>query len=135
MHWAAQYIGLPWSETGEGPESYHCWSFVRMVEAKHFGRDLPPIPNPGDLLPLARAFRDHPERVRWPRVEVPMEGDCVLLRCARYPVHVGVWAGPAVGGGVLHCAEAAGVVYQRPDALAGNGWKIEGYYRFVGEGA
>lgn len=33
----------------------------------------------------------------------------------------------------MHCAETAGVVYQRPDALAGNGWKIEGYYRFSGE--
>lgn len=102
MHWAAQYIGLPWSETGEGPESYHCWAFVRMVQAERFGRALPPIPNPGDLLPQARAFRDHPERARWPRVAAPEEGDCVLLRCARYPVHVGVWVGPAVGGGVLH---------------------------------
>ena len=134
MHWAAQYIGLPWSRDGEGPESYHCWAFVRMVQARQFGRALPAIPNPGDLLPLARAFRDHAERARWPRVETPAEGYCVLLRCARYPVHVGVWVGAAATGGELHRAEGAGVVYQRPAALAANGWRIEGFYRFAGEG-
>lgn len=132
MHWAAEYVGIPWSKDGEGPESYHCWAFVRMIQKRRFGRDLPAIPNPGELLGLARAFRDHPERARWPEVAEPREGDCVLLRCARYPVHVGVWVGEAIGGGVLHCAEAGGVVYQRRDALAANGWKIEGFYRFSG---
>lgn len=133
MHWANAYIGLAWSKDGEGPQAYHCWAFVRLVQAREFGRDLPSIPNPGDLLPLARAFRDHAERARWARVEAPVEGDCVLLRGGRHPIHVGVWAGDAVRGGVLHCAEASGVVYQRRDALAANGWRIEGYYRFVGE--
>lgn len=133
MHWAAQYIGLPWSATGEGPNSYHCWAFVRMIQARHFGRDLPAIPNPEDVLGLARSFRDHPERVRWERVDDPCEGDCVLLRAARYPVHIGVWLGDAVGGGVLHCAQASGAVYQRRDALVANGWQVEGFYRLKGD--
>jgi cell wall-associated NlpC family hydrolase len=130
-HWAAAYIGTPWSATGEGPESYHCWAFVRHVQAVRFGRTLPAIPNPEDLLAQARVFRAHPERARWRRVERPEEGDCVLLRRARYPVHVGVWIA-IDGGGVLHCSQDSGVVFQRPPALGLNGWIIEGVYRFAG---
>lgn len=130
MHWASRYIGLPWSAQGEGPESFHCWAFVRHVQAAHFARVLPEIPNPEDVLALARAFRDHPERRRWVSVPRPADGDCVLLRQARYPVHVGVWL-DIDGGGVLHCERIDGVVFQRVAALAMHGWQIEGFYRFT----
>jgi len=135
MHWASQYIGLPWSAQGEGPDSFHCWAFVRHIQSKHFGRPLPEIPNPEDLLALARAFRDHPERQRWDLVAEAADGDCVLLRQARYPVHVGVWLDVETSGGqggVLHCSRDSGVVFQGPGALVLNGWKIEGFYRFKG---
>lgn len=135
MHWASQYIGLPWSAQGEGPDSFHCWAFVRHIQGEHFGRPLPEIPNPEELLTLARAFRDHPERQRWDPAADGADGDCVLLRQARYPVHVGVWLDVEAGdgsGGVLHCSRDCGVVFQRPDALMLNGWKIEGFYRFKG---
>ncbi len=136
MHWASQYIGLPWSAQGEGPDAFHCWAFVRHIQAEHFGRPLPEIPNPEDLLTLAKAFRDHPERRRWDLVGEAAGGDCVLLRQARYPVHVGVWLDVDANGGrggVLHCSRDSGVVFQRPDALVLNGWKIEGFYRFKGD--
>jgi hypothetical protein len=42
---------------------------------------------------------------------------------------VGVWL-DVDGGGVLHCAEGAGVVFQRSDAIKLNGWAVEGFYRF-----
>ncbi len=131
MHWAAAYIGLPWEATANGPRAYNCWSFVRHVQKAHFGLDLPEIPNPEDLRLLAESFRDHPERARWKNVGLPQEGDCVLLRMSRVPIHVGVWL-CEMGGGVLHCARGAGVVYQRLDALDLNGWKIAGFYRFKG---
>ncbi|CDK97874.1 conserved protein of unknown function [Magnetospirillum gryphiswaldense MSR-1 v2] len=129
MHWAAAMIGLPWSPHGRGPDLFNCWEFVRMVQAQHFGRGLPDIANPEDTLAMGRIFRDHPERRRWVKVDVPQEGDCVLLRRSRHPIHVGVWLA-LDGGGVLHCAEDSGVVFQRPDALRLNGWAIEGFYRF-----
>ncbi|MBR9971194.1 NlpC/P60 family protein [Magnetospirillum sulfuroxidans] len=144
-HWAIALIGLPWSvhggeaaneriaaSGGSGPDSFNCWEFVRMVQARHFGRLLPEIGNPEDMLVMGRTFRDHPERRRWAKVETPAEGDCVLLRRSRHPIHVGVWL-DVDGGGVLHCAEGAGVVFQRSDALALNGWAVEGFYRFIGD--
>ena len=132
MHWATEYIGLPWSPHGEGPDSFHCWAFFCRVQRDHFDREMPQVPNPEDLLAMARRFRDHPERRRWMPVDRPAEGDGVLMGQARYPVHVGVWL-DVDGGGVLHCFEGCGVVFQRVAALALNGWKVEGYYRFVGE--
>ncbi len=131
MHWAETYIGIPWSATGDGPTSYHCWAFVRHIQKRHFGRDLPGIPNPEDVLAIARGFRDHPERQRWEHVDSPENGDCVLMRQARYPIHVGVWL-DADNGGVLHCSQEAGVAFQTLNSLALNGWSVEGFYRFTG---
>jgi len=144
VHWASTYIGLPWAADGEGPPpgaacrdpgktwSFHCWALVRHVQRERFGRFLPAIPNPDDLLTIARNFRDHPERRRWNLVEAPEEGDCVLMRQARYPVHVGVWL-EVDGGRVLHVVRDKGVVAQSRESLAAHGWRIEGYYRFVGD--
>jgi hypothetical protein len=131
MHWAEHYIGIPWSATGDGPVSYHCWAFVRHIQKEYFGRDLPGIPNPEDVLAIARGFRDHPERQRWKLVNAPKDGDCVLMRQARYPIHVGVWL-DTDNGGVLHCSQEAGVAFQTLNSLALNGWSVEGFYRFTG---
>ncbi len=129
MHWAAATIGLPWSPHGRGPDLFNCWEFVRTVQDRYYGRVLPQITNPEDTLAMGRVFRDHPERRRWAKSADPLEGDCVLLRRSRHPIHVGVWL-EVDGGGVLHCAEDSGVVFQRPDALRLNGWAVEGFYRF-----
>lgn len=147
-HWAESYIGIPWSADGEGPArgedggtpdretwSFHCWAFVCHVQYRHFGRELPAIPNPEDLLSIARGFRNHPERKRWDLVECPKEGDCVLMRQARYPIHVGIWVDVDAKGtecGILHCAQEAGVAFQSLSSLLANGWRVEGFYRFIG---
>ncbi len=130
MHWAETYIGVPWSATGEGPDNYHCWAFVRHIQTQHFSRALPGIPNPEDVLAIARGFRDHPERRRWELIKEPAEGDCVLMRQARYPIHVGVWL-DVDNGGVLHCSQDAGVAFQTLNSLSLNGWTAEGFYRFT----
>ncbi|MBT3305060.1 MAG: hypothetical protein HN377_01110 [Alphaproteobacteria bacterium] len=130
MHWAEHYIGIPWSATGEGPDNFHCWAFVRHIQKQNFGRDLPGIPNPEDVLAIARGFRDHPERQRWELVNAPNDGDCVLMRQARYPIHVGVWL-EVDNGGVLHCSQEAGVAFQTLNSLALNGWSVEGFYKYI----
>jgi cell wall-associated NlpC family hydrolase len=132
MHWASQYIGLPYHPQGAGPNAFHCWSFVRHVQKQRFDRDLPEVPNPEKILGVAKAFRDHSERERWQGVEKPEEGDCVLLCQSRHPVHVGIWL-EADRGGVLHCEESKGVVFQDRALLRLSGWQVEGFYKFVGD--
>jgi hypothetical protein len=94
-HWATPYIGLPWSKHGQGPETWNCWSFFRHVQAAHFGVETPVVPYADDLLVLARLFRDHQERGHWQPAAAYREGDGVMMRTARYPIHVGVWLGVA----------------------------------------
>ena len=130
-HWATPYIGQPWSKHGQGPETWNCWGFFRPVQQAHFGVETPMVPYADDLLVLARLFRDHGERGHWQPVTSYREGDGVMMRTARYPIHVGVWL-EADGGRVLHCAAGAGVVCQSRRDLATNGWRIDGVYRHLG---
>lgn len=132
MHWASEYIGTPYSETGEGPVSFYCWSFFRWIEKYKFGRDLPAIPNENGLLDAAKTFRDSPERNEWLLTDDPQDGDAVLLRQARYPIHIGIWLCVDNCPGVLHCVRGNGVVFQRMDDLSGSGWKISGIYKHIG---
>lgn len=123
-------IGLPWIAGARGPESYDCWGLFLAVQRDHFGRDLPGIPVDAlDLRAVLDAFNAHPERQRWQTVSQQEEGDAVLMRQSRYPVHIGVWLN-IDGGGVLHAVRHAGVVFQTLAALDAHGWRIEGFYRF-----
>lgn len=123
-------IGRPWVAGACGPEAYDCWGLFLAVQRQHFDRDLPEIPIDAlDLRAVLDAFTAHPERQRWQPVSPVEEGDAVLMRQSRYPVHIGVWL-DIDGGGVLHAVRHAGVVFQSLAALDPHGWRIEGYYRF-----
>jgi hypothetical protein len=133
-HWAANYIGRPWQAGAVGPDVFDCWSLVVWIQKHHFGRILPHIPaTEGDLKALTRAFRDHPERQRWQRVEAVQHGDAALMRQSRHPIHVGVWVviSPSECG-VLHCVKGNGVIFQDHASLKLTGWQVEGFYRFQG---
>ena len=123
-------IGLPWIAGARGPAAYDCWGLFLAVQRDHFGRELPEIPVDAlDLRAVLDAFTAHPERQRWQTVSQPQEGDAVLMRQSRYPVHIGVWL-DIDGGGVLHAVRHAGVVFQTLPALEAHGWRIEGFYCF-----
>ena len=106
MHWAFDYIGQPWV-AGD----HDCRGFFRRGLAG--GR---------------RQFAG--ERANWVPVARPQEGDAVLLAHARHPSHVGLWV-DADHGGVLHCVQGAGVVFQSLKSLKAMGWNHLEFYRHV----
>ena len=123
-------IGRPWIAGARGPEAYDCWGLFLEVQRTQFNRELPEIPVDAlNIKEVLNAFSHHPERQRWQKVKQPTEGDAILMRQSRYPVHIGVWL-DIDGGGVLHAVQHAGVVYQMLTALEAHGWRIEGNYRF-----
>lgn len=123
-------IGSPWIAGARGPKAYDCWGLFLEVQRAQFNRELPEIPIDAlNIKEVLNAFSHHPERQRWRKVKQPMEGDAILMRQSRYPVHIGVWL-EIDGGGVLHAVQHAGVVYQTLAALEAHGWRIEGNYRF-----
>lgn len=133
LHLIRRCIGMPWVAGGRGPTEFDCWGLFLHVQRACFDRVLPEIPvDAKNLRAIAKGFHSHPERQRWAAVkqgQCVISGDAVLMRQSRQPVHVGVWLG-LDGGGVLHCMQGAGVVFQRLEPLALHGWQVEGFYRF-----
>ena len=131
MHWASSYIGIPFDRQGEGPDSFHCWSFVRFVQKAQFNIEMAHIPSQDAVLTSVKLFQAHPELDRWEQVSDPVEGDCVLIGGGRFAFLIGIWCQPdGNGGGVLHCAQGSGVVFQSKTDLQTSGWHINGFYRF-----
>jgi cell wall-associated NlpC family hydrolase len=123
-HWAAKYIGEPWVAG-----SHDCWAFARRVWLEQFGMAVPAVDvDANNRLACVRAFEGHPIRSDWYDVEIPKEGDAVLLSQSRHPSHVGIWI-DADGGGVLHCVEGRGVIFQTVASLRVAGWREPEFYR------
>ena len=132
-HWAFDYIGKPWKSGGMGPKSFNCWGLVVDVYRRRYGKVLEIISVPeNNLKALIYTINKHPERQHWKTVSVPQEGDIALMRQSRYPIHVGLWV-EVDGGGILHCIQGTGVVFQSLQALALIGWKVETYYTYRGD--
>lgn len=123
-NWPSHYIGEPWI-AGE----HDCWHFARRVWREVFGFAVPPIEVDAlNRMASTRAFGTHPEVAAWTPLAAPEDGAGVLLGKSSRACHVGVWAN-CDGGGVVHCIEHSGVVFQPLPALAAAGWRVLGYYR------
>ena len=112
MHWYRSTSACL-SARGEGPDCSIVGPSSAMSKASASG-GLAGNPQPGGLVGAGQGVPGSPGRRRWALVGEAADGDCVLMRQARYPVHVGVWL-DADGGGVLHCSGDCGVVFQRPE--------------------
>lgn len=129
--WETDYIGRPWQSGAAGPEAFDCWGLVRSIQRDVYGRHLPTVDiDATDVRAVIGMFESHPERSRWHRVEVPVEGDCVLMSHAKHPSHVGLWL-DCNGGGVLHSLRGAGVVFSSMSALRRERWARIEFYRYA----
>jgi len=122
-HWISSYIGQPWVAG-----SNDCWAFFRRVQRERFGRDVPEVDvDAMSVRACANALTGHDERRNWNPTDTPTEGDAVLMARGKHPIHIGLWA----HGGVLHCVEHSGVVFQSVPSLKMAGWNHLTYYRHV----
>lgn len=128
-HFANKYIGLPWVAGGQGPDSFDCWGFVRYVLKHEYGYDVPQVNvNPECLRDVLVAFRTDLAFTAFEEVAVAQDGDVVLMRQAKNPVHAGLWL-DIDDGGVLHCVHGTGVVFQSICSLNTSGWFLDSFYR------
>lgn len=128
-HFANKYIGLPWVAGAQGPDQFDCWGFVRYVLKHEYGFDVPPVNvNAECLRDVLHAFRTDLAFQAFKEVEKPQDGDVVLMRQSKNPVHAGLWL-DVDGGGVLHCVRDSGVVFQNVCSLNTCGWYLDSYYR------
>lgn len=126
QHWAVAYIGRPWiAGVAE------CWHFAALIWSERFGIDVTEVlAASGDERRARRLIDAHPERDLWQRVEVPAEGDAVLMtqgsRPTHHPNHIGVFVAPCH---VLHAIRGPGGIFTPISGLAGLGYRVAGYYR------
>lgn len=133
-HWAIHYLNKPWVSGGVGPDEFDCWGFVRYLKREREGIELPVIAVDGnDPRAVLKAFRQHPELQRYAVHEKnPQPGDVVLMKHSKHPTHCGLWI-DVDGGGVLHCAQGSGVVFQTLHSLKSTGWAGVLFYRLKPE--
>jgi cell wall-associated NlpC family hydrolase len=130
QHWAIPLIGKPWQSGHQGPDAFDCWGLLVWVYQQRYGIELPRIAvAEGSVREQVRAFHAHPERAHWQNIEKPEEGDALLLRQSRHPIHVGIWIDANGEAGVLHALQGSGVVFQNLNSLQISGWSVEGIYR------
>lgn len=127
-----ELIGLPWVSGAYGPDAYDCWGLFVTVQREHFGRHLPRVHvDATNLRSVVRAFNRHPERQSWVPVPQPELGDGVLISRKRLANHVGVWVEIDGKPGLLHSAQAHGVVFQAQGTFDPNSKRLVGYFRHV----
>lgn len=130
---AIQYLGRPWVSGSAGPDSFDCWGFVRYIKRVHESVHLPPVcVDAQDSRAVLKAFKQAPELSRFELQQKPLGGDLVLLKHSKHPTHCGLWL-DLDGGGVLHCAQGVGVVFQSLSSLKKTGWAGLLFYRLKPE--
>lgn len=128
-HFANKYIGCPWVAGAQGPDNFDCWGFVRFVLLYEYGHNVPPVNvNPDNLRNVLHAFRADLAFQSFIEVNKPQDGDVVLMKQSKNPVHAGLWL-DIDGGGVLHCVRESGVVFQNVLSLNLTGWHLDSFYR------
>jgi len=139
MHWATNYIGIPWVFGGRdilNDGGVDCYGFFKYIQKTYYGVTTDEvIIDEYNHRNVIKTFDTASEFKNWRVVDTPRDGDAVLLRTAKYPSHIGVWLdnGDDVKG-VLHCVEKTGVVYTNIASLELAHWRIASYYRHTTKG-
>lgn len=131
-HWAEQYIGIPWESGATGPDSYDCWGFFRHVMLNHYQLDIPAVDvDANNIKDVMNAFSNASAYANWSEVDLPVDGDAVLMAHAKSISHIGVWVETPALSGVLHCVFGIGVVFSSQTSLSMSGWGKKNYYRYL----
>ena len=113
-------IGKPWVSGAAGPDAFDCWGLLRYAYAERRGVILTPYDGVAACGQLGLSRQAETELPRWQQIATPEHFCGVALSKGRRINHVGLWLDDG-GGGVLHCNEASGVVFQGINSLRMSG--------------
>lgn len=128
-HWSTKYLGVPFEDGANGPDSFDCWGFVVHVLKQEQGIELPLYDygterdDPGGERAVRKALVAQ-HRSQYQPIPEPVDGALVLFHVAGRRPHIGICTGV---NGVLHMTRTAGAVIMPLDSSRiRNG--IDGYY-------
>jgi len=107
MHWVNKYIGK---------HSYNCGSLVYNVLKNEFNKEIPEV-NANNILEISKLTK---------KIKKPEHGAIAIMKNDNS--HIGLYL-KYDGGGILHCLEKTGVIFQTHAHLRSNGWKTINYYK------
>ena len=128
----SQYTGIPFVPHGRTLEGCDCWGLVRIVLENEYGKKLPSFTTAyGELEKewLAEVVSSAIVSLHPVKVDVPAEGDIVLMTFRGFPCHVGLYVAP---NHVLH-SDLLGKDSSRLSRLSDMriASRVRGFYRVV----
>lgn len=130
IHWASNYIGIPYQIGGRDREGLDCWGLIRLIYKEVNGIILPNCPGivkgdlRGDAAEIAREAHE-----RWKEMPGPVESCVVAMSQKTVLHHVGLWTF-ADGGKIVHCRENCSVVAETVRTLRLRGVRIFKYFQY-----
>jgi len=124
--WTDDWVGISYHEMGRGPESYDCLGLFVALQSARFERSIfDPLCTTDEAIQREIAAR---QKRLWEPVETAREGDAVMFRVYRAPVHLGFALDDRR---MLHTEKATGSLIEE---FRGSRWgqRLEGIYRYVG---
>lgn len=121
-------IGKPWVSGARGPDVFDCWGLLVHAYRERRGITLSPYPglDAKDTLAVARVAADESLSL-WQPVLNPVHFGAVGMSTNKRIHHVGLWL-DIDGGGVFHCFDGVGVIFQPLTSLRLSG--IQNVYHF-----
>lgn len=132
-HWAEAYLtaGIRWHARPDGERRHHCWSFVRLLLARHYRVEVAEaFVNAADAGAVNAEFVSSPIKAGFALMPSPQDGDVVLMSGNGRATHCGLYL-DVDGGRVLHCERGVGVTVDSLASLAVNGWRNLEFWRPV----
>ena len=123
--WLNNYIGIPYKVGARGPDELDCYGLVKVVYADLYDITLPDwLTDDIDLKERDGLFQQFLKANNWTENypdQPPDDGDIVICSGRFLDNHIGVY----FGGGVLHCREGSGCVYEPLTRFAAQFHKLE----------
>lgn len=116
--WVTPYIGAPYRSdvrTGSIETGFNCWGLFAAVRRDVFGSSIDDYEGPlwtgkENAAGMAEAARGFAQRFTEIARGQEREGDAILLRMRRYPIHIGVVVAPGI---MLHIEEECDACIER----------------------
>jgi hypothetical protein len=110
LSWLNRYIGSPYVYGGRTIDGMDCYGLLVLIFKERYSIDLPDwFGDEIDLKGRSGQIADVVCSGRWTEMEDPDDGDIAVCFRTKLAFHIGLY----FAGGVIHCSDALGVVYQR----------------------